>query len=215
MSNIQEKFKVLVNTKFPKVQNQSYFIDCLSKLPEQGFNTVNRLAMFLAQCAHESAGFTVLSENLNYSAQGLLKVFPKYFNTSNVNEYARHPEKIANRVYANRMGNTAPDDGWRYRGRGYIQLTGKNNYKSFAQFLKDENVSGIQDPLDNPDELSKTLGAMQSAVWFWNKNNLNTYADKDDISGCTKVINGGYNGLQERKALYTSLQALIQELKII
>lgn len=170
--------------------------------------------MFLAQCAHESAGFTVLTENLNYSAQALLKVFPKYFNSANVSEYARNPEKIANRVYANRMGNNSNGDGWKYRGRGYIQLTGKNNYKSFAQYLKDENISGIQDPLDNPDELSQMLCAMQSAVWFWNKNNLNVYADKDDISGCTKVINGGFNGLQERKTLYTFLKTLIQDLKI-
>lgn len=213
MSNLSEKFKILVNTKFSKVQNQPYFIEQLCKLPEQGFNTVNRLAMFLAQCAHESAGFTVLTENLNYSAQALLKVFPKYFNSGNVSEYARNPEKIANKVYAGRMGNTSDGDGWKYRGRGYIQLTGKSNYKDFAKFLEDENVSGIQDPVDNPDELSRTLGAMQSAVWFWSKHNLNTYADKDDISGCTKVINGGYNGLHERKNLYASLKSLIQELK--
>ena len=208
------KLKILVSSKFPRVQNSEYFERVLSTLPEQGFNTVNRLAMFLAQCAHESANFTVLKENLNYSAQALLRVFPKYFSSATVNSYARNPEKIANKVYAGRMGNNQVGDGWKYRGRGYIQLTGKNNYKAFSEYLKSINRTDILDPLENPDELSKTLGAMQSAVWFWNMHNLNTYADADNITGCTKVINGGYNGLKERTSLYTSLKAQIKELRI-
>lgn len=203
------KFQDIVNSKFPRAKNPEQLIQQLETLPCKGFNTVQRLAMFLAQCAHESAGFSVLSENLNYSAKSLLVVFPKYFNSSNVDAYARNPEKIANRVYANRMGNDAEGDGYKYRGRGYIQLTGKANYQAFA------NVSSIPDVLDNPDKVATPLGGMESAIWFWNVHNLNKYADNDDIKSCTKIVNGGYNGLTERQELYTSLKKIIQSLSII
>ena len=157
----------------------------------------NRIAGFLAQTSHESGKYKFLSENLNYSDKGLLKTFPKYFNESNVMEYARKPEAIANRVYANRMGNgdEASGDGWKYCGRGLIQLTGKNNYQAFADSISMDI-----------DELAGYLvsyeGAVNSALWFWNKNNLNTTADAGDLLMMTKKINGGTHGLAERTAEY-------------
>ncbi|CAB5221292.1 COG3179 Predicted chitinase [uncultured Caudovirales phage] len=169
-------------------------VSSLSTLAEKyGLNTPLRLAHFLAQTAHESGGFRVVEENLNYSADGLMKIFPKYFRDKDPNEYARKPEKIANVVYASRMGNgdTASGDGYRFRGRGLIQLTGKNNYSGFA------TDSGI-----NVDEavayLATPSGAVESAAWFWNKNGLNTLADKDDVTAVTKRINGGTIGLDDR-----------------
>lgn len=160
--------------------------------------TTVRMAAFLAQCAHESAGFTALSENLNYSADGLRKVFKKYFPTvESTTGYARSPQKIANKVYANRMGNgdEASGDGWTYRGRGLIQLTGKNNYTKFGSY--------IEKPLDQvPAYLESKEGALESAAWFFQINNLNAYADKGDIKGMTKRINGGYHGLEDRQARY-------------
>ena len=166
-------------------------------LPEDIKETPNRIAGFLAQTSHESGKYKFLSENLNYSDKGLLKTFPKYFNESNVMEYARKPEAIANRVYANRMGNgdEASGDGWKYCGRGLIQLTGKNNYQAFADSISMDI-----------DELAGYLvsyeGAVNSALWFWNKNNLNTTADAGDLLMMTKKINGGTHGLAERTAEY-------------
>lgn len=154
-------------------------------------------AHFFGQCAHESANFGVFSENLNYSADGLLKIFSKYFNQAQAIAYARQPEKIANRVYANRMGNgdEASGDGWKYRGRGAIQLTGKANYKSFADFVKDQNV------MTNPDLVS-TVYAFDSAIWFFTHNNLWSLCNSvDDVSitNVTKRVNGGTVGLDDRK----------------
>jgi putative chitinase len=137
---------------------------------------------------------------LNYSAKALNTVFPKYFTRAgrSAEEYARNPEKIANVVYANRMGNgdIASADGWRYRGRGPIQLTGRSNYAAFG------TAFGV-DVLKNPDlvQTNKEIGLM-AAVWFWNKNGLNELADAQDIKAMTKRINGGYNGLEDRIALY-------------
>lgn len=155
-----------------------------------------RLAHFLAQCAHESAGFKTVTENLNYSAQGLIVTFTKYFNAQLAEQYARKPEKIANYIYANRMGNSndASGDGWRYRGRGYIQLTGHDNYAAFDKVVDD-------DILSNPD-LVATKYPLLSAAWFWNKVNLNPVADLgsgvDVIIKVTKKINGGTIGLEDR-----------------
>lgn len=162
-----------------------------------GISSDKQQAMFLAQCGHESGGFKIRSENLNYSAQGLLKTFPKYFNQAQADLYQRKPEKIANRVYANRMGNRdeASGDGWKYRGKGFIQLTGKENYTSCGAGI------GV-DLVNQPEYLLTDIGAIQSACWFWNSRNLNQYADKDDIVGCTKKINGGKIGLEERTRLY-------------
>jgi putative chitinase len=169
----------------------------LDSLPEDMIESPSRIAGFLAQTSHESGKYKFLTENLNYSDKGLLKTFPKYFNESNVMEYARKPETIANRVYANRMGNgdEASGDGWRYCGRGLIQLTGKNNYQAFAN-SEQMNIEEV------PDYLITYVGAVRSALWFWNKNNLNDTADAGDLLMMTKKINGGTHGLAERTAEY-------------
>jgi len=167
-------------------------------LPKYEITSPQRVAAFLAQCGHESADFTVLKENLNYSADGLTKVFPKRFPTLDAaNPYNRQPEKIANKIYADRMGNgpESSGDGYKYRGRGAIQLTGHDNYKSFAD--------SIGQSIDEAVAYTETLaGAIESACWFWNKNNLNQYADSADLVTLTKRINGGTIGLDDRVKHY-------------
>jgi putative chitinase len=159
------------------------------------FNITNsfRLTHFLAQVAHESGNFKYVRENLNYSAEGLLKVFPKYFNQQTAAAHARKPELIANRVYANRMGN-GPNEGYKFRGRGYIQLTGKDNYKAFGDYIK-VNL------LDNPD-LVATKYPLTSAAWFFEKKGLWKICDEgihnDIVKKVTYRVNGGYNGLADR-----------------
>lgn len=160
--------------------------------------TNNQAAHFFGQCAHESGNFKVFSENLNYSADGLTKIFKKYFpTTASTAGYARKPEKIANKVYGNRMGNgpESSGDGWRYRGRGPIQLTGKDNYTAFAKDI------GRPDILTNPDIVAGEL-AFESALWFFRKNNLLAIADKGVtdaiITQITKRVNGGTHGLDDR-----------------
>jgi putative chitinase len=166
-------------------------------LPDYEINTPQRIAAFIAQCAHESGGFTTLKENLNYRAETLRKIFPKYFPTDELaRQYASMPNKqeaIANLVYANRMGNGGPEtgDGYRYCGRGLIQLTGKNNYQLFAESIE-TSVEQI------PEYLATFEGAAQSACWFWESNNLNKWADTGDIKELTRRINGGYIGLEDR-----------------
>jgi len=163
-------------------------------LPEYEINTPQRVAAFIAQCAHESGGFIFLKENLNYKAASLRKVFPKYFpDDATAAAYANKPEMIANRVYANRMGNgdEASGDGWRFCGRGLIQLTGKNNYTFFA--------ASLDIPLQEASEYLETFeGAVQSACFFWEQNKLNQWADAGDILTLTKRINGGTIGLEDR-----------------
>jgi putative chitinase len=162
-------------------------------LPDYDINTPSRVASFLAQCAHESGGFTALKENLNYRAVTLRKVFPKYFTDAAAEAFAGKQEAIANRVYANRMGNGPEEsgDGFRYCGRGLIQLTGKNNYQNFAD--------SIETPVEDiPEYLATFEGAVQSACWFWESNNLNVQADAGDIKTMTRKINGGYIGLEDR-----------------
>jgi putative chitinase len=163
-------------------------------LPVYDINTPERVAAWLAQCAHESGNFRFLKENLNYRAESLLKTFPKYFKTlEEAKRYEKKPEMIANRVYANRMGNgdESTGDGFRYLGRGLIQLTGKNNYTLFA--------AAVDTPLEEiPEYLQTFEGAVQSACWFWEQNNLNQWADKKDIMTLTKRINGGTIGLEDR-----------------
>ena len=160
-----------------------------------GLTTKLRIAHFMAQIEHES-GLKPIAENLNYSAQGLMQTFSKYFTTNESLLFARKPEKIANRVYANRMGNgdEASGEGWKYRGRGFIQITGKINY---FQLANDTDL----DCLKNPDLLLQEANAMISALWFWNKAGLNKLADKNDIKGITKRVNGGFNGLEHRTEL--------------
>ena len=164
-------------------------------LDNYGINTPLRLSHFMAQIEHES-GLKPISENLNYSEDGLLNTFGKYFNKTTSKMYARKPEKIANRVYANRMGNgnESSGEGWKYRGRGFIQITGKHNYFRLA------NDTDI-DCLKNPDLLLQEPNAMISALWFWDLKKLNKLADKDDLKGITRLINGGYNGLNHRTDL--------------
>ncbi len=167
-------------------------------LPEYEINTPQRVAAFLAQCAHESGGFIFLKENLNYKAASLRKVFPKYFpDDATAAAYANKPEMIANRVYANRMGNgdEASGDGWRFCGRGLIQLTGKNNYTFFA--------GSLDIPVEEASEYLQTFeGAVQSACFFWEQNKLNQWADAGDILTLTKRINGGTIGLEDRQKHY-------------
>jgi putative chitinase len=167
-------------------------------LPKYEITTVERVAAFLAQCGHESADFTVLEENLNYGAKGLLGLFKKYFpNEDLAKQYERKPEKIANRIYANRMGNGPEEsgEGWAHRGRGAIQLTGKLNYQAFA------NSVGLS--LEDAITYCGTMdGAIESACWFWQKNKLNAVADKKDVLLMTKKINGGTIGLEDRKKHY-------------
>jgi putative chitinase len=170
-------------------------------LPDYEINTPQRIAAFIAQCAHESGGFTALKENLNYKAATLRKIFPKYFpDEDTAQHYANLPNKqqaIANKVYANRMGNgdEASGDGFRYCGRGLIQLTGKDNYTWFA--------ASLSIPVEEASEYLQTFeGAAQSACWFWETNKLNQWADKDDILTLTKRINGGTIGLEDRKMHY-------------
>ena len=160
-------------------------------------NTPLRLAHFLAQCGHESAGFKATSENLNYSAKGLMGIFKKYFPTEALaNAYQRNPQKIANKVYANRManGDEASGDGYKFRGRGYIQLTGKDNYTQFGKAIG-------EDILSNPDVVSGKY-ALLSAAWFWSKNGLNKLADGGStdavVTTITKRVNGGTIGLPDR-----------------
>jgi len=168
-------------------------------------NTPLRLAHFFSQISHES-GLKPISENLNYSAEGLRKTFPKYFPTIiSANTNARKPQQIANIVYANRMGNgpTSSGDGWKYRGRGFIQITGKSNYTVLS---KDTRI----DFLSNPDLLLQEANSMISALWFWNKNNLNALADKNDVVAITKRINGGKTGLEHRIELFNKWYSLLK-----
>lgn len=167
-----------------------------------------RLAHFLAQCSHESDNFRLVRENLNYSSEGLKTTFKKYFPTEALAiAYARQPEKIANRVYANRMGNgdEASGDGWKYRGRGFIQLTGKDNYKAFGDFIG-------EDLLNNPD-LVATKYPLTSAVYFFDKNKIWDICDKGDtdaiVTLVTMKVNGGKNGLDDRLNKFKTYKNLI------
>lgn len=171
-----------------------WYPELAEMLPIFGITTVARVAAFIAQTAHESGGYRQLKENLNYRAESLMKTWPKRFPTLAIaNQYARQPEKIANKVYADRMGNgnEASGDGWRYCGRGLIQLTGNDNYTRFADY------AGIAVE-DAPGYIETPRGAVHSACWFWYVNDCNTYADASDIEGLTRRINGGVIGLEDR-----------------
>ena len=184
----------------------------IAQIPEvmQKFavNTPLRLAHFLAQCGHESGGFKLTQENLNYSAKGLMGIFKKYFPTEAIaNQYARKPEKIANRVYGGRMGNgpETSGEGYKFRGRGYIQLTGKQNYTAFDASVPESIV-------DNPD-LVATKYPLASAAWFWSKNGLNAIADQgpsvETVTKATKRVNGGTIGLADRIKHFKEYHALL------
>ena len=170
-----------------------------------GIDTPLRAAHYLSQVFHESGYLKAVEENLNYSADGLLRTFPRYFNATTANQYARQPEKIANKVYANRMGNgsEASGDGWRYRGRGYIGLTGKSNYADFKRY-----DLCTADVVNHPEKVAEYPLNQLCAMWFWEKYKLNVEADKDNglnysevCKTITKKINGGTNGLANRQFL--------------
>lgn len=196
MITLNQLKKICPNNKQPEA-----LLEVLNKvLPKYEINTKERIACFLAQCGHESAQFTVLKENLNYSAQGLCNTWPKRFTSLEMaTPYNRNPEKIANKVYADRMGNgsEASGDGFKFRGRGCIQLTGKENYQAFA--------TDCGKTLDETVTYCETLeGAIASGCFFWKTNNLNKYADSSEFTTLTKRINGGVIGLEDRKQHYNS-----------
>lgn len=164
-----------------------------------------RQAHFLAQVMHESTGLLADEENLNYSAAGLMRVFKKYFTADSAKLYERQPEKIANRVYSKRMGNGAPEsgDGWRFRGRGLIMVTGRDNYAEFSKWV------GAPRLATDPELLTRPEYAAASAVWYWNDKGLNHYADQDDVETITRKINGGLNGFVERQRLLRTAKRIL------
>lgn len=178
-------------------------------LPKYDITTDERIAGFVSQCAHESMDFNAMSENLNYREETLNKVFPRYFGPGkrNAAEYAKNPEKIANYVYmdefrTSKLGNTQPGDGWRFRGRGLKQLTGRDNYTRFAKdygMTAEEAAAWVE----------TKEGALASALWFWKTNNLNPIADTGNVAALTKKINGGDIGLADRQARYAKAMAAL------
>jgi putative chitinase len=198
MAFVLEKSHVAEMLKGNK--NIDAWYDAMVKIfPKYGIDTPNRIAGFCAQCGHESLNFTVLEENLNYKAATLEKLFSKYFSKAgrNAAEYEKKPEKIANVIYASRMGNgdTASGDGYKFRGRGIIQLTGRDNYTNFGKSIGKSPEEVI--------EYLKTLdGALESACWYWNSRKLNDACDANDITKMTKLVNGGTIGLEDRKKHY-------------
>ena len=178
-------------------------------LPKYDITTDQRIAGFISQCAHESMDFNAMSENLNYREETLNKVFPRYFGPGkrNAAEYARNPEKIANYVYmdefrTSKLGNVHPGDGWRFRGRGLKQLTGRDNYTRFA---KDYDLTAEEAAV----WVETKEGALASALWFWNTNKLNAIADTGNVAALTKKINGGDIGLADRQARYAKAMAAL------
>lgn len=199
MVTIQQFRAIAPNTKYPQQWWDALFglqteLGGKSLLEDYDITTPKRIAAFLAQCAHESGGFVWLTENLNYKASGLMKTFPKYFpDMATALKYEKRPDAIASYVYANRMGNgpESSNEGAVYKGRGILQLTGKDNYFWFAASLQIT-------PEEAAEYMQTFEGAAQSACWFWETNNLNKLADAGDIVKMTKVINGGDKGLKDR-----------------
>ena len=210
MITLQQFRQLVPNTKYPQQWYDTLFgkqteLGGKTLLEEYEINTPKRIAAFMAQCGHESGGFVFLSENLNYSAQGLMRTFAKYFpDQATANAYARQPDKIANRVYANRMGNgdEASAEGSLYKGRGLIQVTGKDNYFWFAASLEIT-------PQEAAEYMQTFEGAAQSACWFWEKNNLNRTADAGDVVANTKIVNGGKFGLEDRQHHYEDMLTIM------
>lgn len=197
------------NRCIPGLSNADEWFDAISShLPEYEIDDVNEVAMFLAQTAHESAGYKTLTENLNYSSAGLLKVFPRYFKTkAEADAYARQPQRIANRVYANRMGNgnEASGDGWAFRGRGIIQITGKSNYTLCSNEAWEDDTL-----LRDPGILSTPEGSVISACWYWDHRNINPPASRGDVVAVTKLINGGTNGLDDRRNKFNKFVPILR-----
>jgi putative chitinase len=189
-------------------QNIGVWYDALYQLlPDYGITTKRRVAGWLSQTGQESGDFRFLTENLNYSADALMRVWPRHYPTQAIaNRYHRQPEKIANRSYANRMGNGPEEsgDGWKYRGRGLIQVTGKDNYLRCSMTLYGDDIL-----LDKPEILCEVDGAVRSACWYWNFRNINVDADNGDVLSMTKKINGGTHGLDERTKRYNRCMSVL------
>ncbi len=210
MLTIKQFREFAPHTKYPEQWHDALFapqkeLNGSTLLNDYEINTPVRVAAFMAQAHHESGGFVYLSENLNYSAKGLMKTFAKYFpDEATAKAYANKPEKIANRVYANRMGNRdeASGDGWLHAGRGIIQLTGAENYRNFAMSL--------EITVKEASEYMQTFeGAAQSACWFWETNNLNKFADSGDFVTLSKRINGGTKGMEDRELQHARIRRIL------
>lgn len=208
LQQLQKKINMQITKEqlikiLPTNKDIAIWLNLLNKhLPNNGIETKEQIAMFIAQTSHESSCYNRLSENLNYSAQGLLKVFPRYFNSKTAADYQRQPIRIANRVYANRMGNgsEASGDGWKYRGAGLIQTTGKNNHEAFAKFME----MGLDEA---SDYLRTREGALLGAIYYWNINKLASYTSVDRVSdiiniGRPTVAIGDAIGYAHRKSEY-------------
>lgn len=194
------------NKLYPRAKSGTYK-SLVKNLPKYDINTPERVFGFISQCGHESGSFSITSENLNYSSSALNSVFPKYFKNAgrDATDYARNPEKIANVVYANRMGNNGSGDGWKYRGRGFIQLTGRDNYLAFQNEIITKLDSKL-DILSNPGYVSEDVElCVLSALWYWDSRGINRHADNKDVRSMTKAINGGFNGLEDRQKRYNEL----------
>jgi len=195
---------------FPTLPDISDWYQVLSNtLPINNITTIQQVAEFLAQTAYESANYTRLIENMNYSAAALRSVFPHYFpTTAAALQYARQPQKIANLVYGSRMGNGPPEsgEGWKYRGRGILQLTGKDNYaKASHDIYQDDRL------VTNPDLVCEKQAAVETACWFWDNRSLNDLIDAGNLMEVTHRINGGYNGAAARTANYNNFLAILQQ----
>lgn len=197
MGTILTSKKLAAIYQISQANADKWFPHIDAALDKFSINSRLRISAFLAQIGHESAKLTAVSENLNYSASGLTTTFGKYFDAPTATDYARQPERIANRVYANRLGNgnEASGDGWRYRGRGLVQVTGKENYGACSKGIGKNGV-------ENPDLLTEPADAALSAGWFWNSKGLNNYADRSEFDTITRRVNGGLNGKADRDMLY-------------
>ena len=203
-----QQFSAMIPTNRQPAEWYENVVDMFKKYD---ITTTNRIAGFMAQCGHESMDFTALEENLNYSEKSLLSVFGRYFGPGkrDAKEYARKPEKIANYVYMDQfrtkqgaMGNVNDGDGWRFRGRGIKQLTGRNNYTAFGKTV---GMTAEEAAV----YVATKKGALESACWFWATNKIARFADADDIVGMTKKINGGTIGLDDRKARYERAKKIL------
>lgn len=198
-----DKFKAVIGNN---PYSDHWFEALCQILPDYDINSVPRVSAFLAQTAHESGNYRAIKENLNYKAESLMRVWPRYFpDIATAKAYEKQPERIANRAYANRMGNGPEEsgDGWRYCGRGLIQLTGKSNYERYAESLQ----ISVEEA---GEHLTTFEGCVQSAAWFWEANNLNQWADKGDMLTLTKKINGGTLGLDDRVKHYNHALHVLQ-----
>jgi putative chitinase len=210
MLTAQILFSTLPGSRLSNIE--LYFHHLMNSMKEFAIFPSRCEAAFLAQCAHESGLFSAVRENLNYSSHGLLRTFPRYFTLGESEDYARQPQRIANRVYANRMGNgpETSGDGWAFRGRGLIQLTGRNNYTAASRGLG-------RDLIADPTYLETPEGAARSAAWFWTENRLNVPASRGDIDEVSRLVNAGprgllrnVHGLAERRAHYERILRAIE-----